>query len=240
MSSRHVLRQMKAECDAVKAEWDVSPKRTELISAIEDIILPAEGIHLDSACCLGLGTFRPKTNRHERFYRFRQLITFETILAHLGTKYEFKAVYFQGPEFSPIDVEFLELRDHIVVPFPYDASKSRQYEDSSSITLQRKPLDRNMLGSVSSSTMFFSAGLSMNLTAEFVRAVRPFLYLGTKPQEILQCDMDWVISPSLQKDFKKFVDSCEVELDASRFFKHITEESFLWRRSGSLEKAVVD
>lgn len=51
---------------------------------------------------------------------------------------------------------------------------------------------------------------------------------------------DWVISPSLQKDFKKFVDSCEVALDASRFFKHITEESFLWRRSGSLEKAVVD
>lgn len=33
------------------------------------------------------------------------------LICILGTKYEFKAVYFQGPEFSPIDVEFLELRD---------------------------------------------------------------------------------------------------------------------------------
>jgi hypothetical protein len=93
-SKSKTLSELERHCSDFSAEWDASTDKKDLIRDIEEKIRPQEFVSVDSALCLGLGTFEVYKSycdegelddeksyvKHETERIFRQLLAFETVV----------------------------------------------------------------------------------------------------------------------------------------------------------------
>ena len=93
--------------------WTSSPACEQLLTCLEEDVIPAADVTIHKCICLGLGSLSDG-RESSRF----QFATLSSILRLLNQKSRVGQVIFQDPAFTRSDTEYLETQGHTVVTSP--------------------------------------------------------------------------------------------------------------------------